>query len=363
MRPPATYRGSLPCRLGLCDSTVNMVGIMFGSSIIEGKRMKDDSSSLLSIVHDESSLAEERIRPYIRETPLEYSSYLSRLGQARVHLKLENLQLTGSFKLRGAMNKLLSLSAKERQKGVVTASSGNHGYAFAYLTEFFHFPGIIYLPETTSEAKIEALKEFGAQLVIQGDDCVRAEEAGRAAAAAKGLAYIPPYNDVQVMGGQSTVGIELTRQIPDIDTLLVPVGGGGLISGITAHFKTKDKECIIFGCQPQNSRVMYESIRAGHILDMRSLPTLSDGTAGGIEADSLTFPICRDFVDDFFLISETEIQESLQLILEKHHILAEGAAVLPVAAYLKHKERFKGKNVVMILSGNKLSLAALKEIL
>lgn len=325
--------------------------------------MTENSSRILSTIYEQGILAEERIRPYIRETPLEYSSYLSRLGQARVYLKLENLQLTGSFKLRGAMNKLLSLSAEERKKGVVTASSGNHGYAFAYLTELFQFPGKIFLPDTTAETKIEALKEFGAEVVIQGDDCVRAEEAGRAASAEKELAYIPPYNDFQVMGGQATVGIELARQIQDMDTLLVPVGGGGLIAGITAHLKSEDKALSIFGCQPENSRVMYESIRAGHIVDMASLPTLSDGTAGGIEADSLTFPICRDFVDDFFLLSETELQEALKLILEKHHLLVEGAAVLPVAAYLKHIDRFKGKNVVMILSGNKLSLTALKEIL
>ncbi len=325
--------------------------------------MNDDSGTILSAVYGKSISAEERIRPYIRETPLEYSSYLSRLGQARVYLKLENLQLTGSFKLRGAMNKLLSLGAEERSKGVVTASSGNHGYAFAYLSELFQFPGIIYLPETTAETKIEALKEFGAEVVIQGDDCVRAEEAGRAAAAEKGLSYIPPYNDLQVMGGQATVGIELNRQIPDMDTLLIPVGGGGLIAGITAHLKTEAKACKIFGCQPENSRVMYESIRAGHIVDMGSLPTLSDGTAGGIEADSLTFPICRDYVDDFFLVSEAEIQNALKLILEKHHVMVEGAAVLSVAVYMKHNHRFKGKNVVLVLSGNKLSLTALKEIL
>lgn len=311
----------------------------------------------------ESRLAEIRIRPHIRKTPLEHSPFLSREIGGQVFLKLENLQLTGSFKLRGAMNKILSLSQAQRERSVVTASSGNHGHAFAYLTDRFGFPGIVYLPETTDPGKVEILKAYGVDIRIHGDDCVRAEAAARAASADQGFAYVPPYNDLQVIAGQATVGTELSIQAKTMDAILVPVGGGGLISGIAGYLKSQNIPASIYGCQPENSRVMYESIKAGRILDLESLPTLSDGTAGGIEADSLTFPVCRDHVDGFFLLNEEEIRAALKFVIAKHHILIEGAAALPVAALLKEREHFKGQTVVLVLSGATLSLATLKKIL
>jgi threonine dehydratase len=322
-----------------------------------------ESGTDLKTIRNEAQLAEDRIRTHIRETPLEHSPFLSREAEATVYLKLENLQLTGSFKLRGAMNKVLSLSSEERGRGAVTASSGNHGHAFAYLTERFGFPGTIFLPETTEPGKIDTLKTYGAEIRIQGDDCVRAEAAARAYAADRGLIYISPYNDLQVIAGQATVGIELARQAEGLDAVLVPVGGGGLIAGIAAWLKPGDSDITIIGCQPENSRVMYESIRAGRILDLESLPTLSDGTAGGIEAGSLTFPVCRDLVDGFVLLSEEEIRDALRLVLEKHHILIEGAAALPVAALLKEPARYQGQRVALVLSGSALSLATLRKIL
>jgi threonine dehydratase len=325
--------------------------------------MPRESGTDLKTIRHEAQLAEDRIRPHIRETPLEYSPFLSRETGAAVYLKLENLQLTGSFKLRGAMNKVLSLSSEELGRGAVTASSGNHGHAFAYLTERFDFPGTIFLPETTEPGKIDTLKTYGAEIRIQGDDCVRAEAAARADAADRGLSYISPYNDLQVIAGQATVGIELARQAEGLDAVLAPVGGGGLIAGIAAWLKSGDSDITIIGCQPENSRVMYESIRAGRILDLESLPTLSDGTAGGIEAGSLTFPVCRDLVDGFVLLSEEEIRDALRLVLEKHHILIEGAAALPVAALRKEPAHFQGQRVALVLSGSALSLATLRKIL
>ncbi|MGB2906090.1 MAG: threonine/serine dehydratase [Candidatus Aminicenantaceae bacterium] len=317
----------------------------------------------LNTLANEARLAESRIRPYIRETPLEHSPFLSHEIRGQVFLKLENLQLTGSFKLRGAMNKILSLSKAQRERSVVTASSGNHGHAFAYLSDRFGFPGIVYLPETTDPGKVETLKAYGVDIRIHGDDCVRAEAAARAAAADQGFAYVPPYNDLQIIAGQATVGTELSIQAETMDAILVPVGGGGLISGIAGYLKSQNISASIYGCQPANSRVMYESLKAGRILDLESLPTLSDGTAGGIESDSLTFPLCRDHVDGFFLLSEEEIRAALKLVIAKHHILIEGAAALPVAALLKERERFKGQTVVLVLSGATLSLATLKKIL
>jgi threonine dehydratase len=326
--------------------------------------MEHGTAAAPGIIRDEARLAEDRIRPHIRETPLEHSPFLSGKVDGSVFLKLENLQLTGSFKLRGAMNKVLSLSPMVRARGAVTASSGNHGHAFAYLTRRFGFPGTVFLPETTDPGKIDMLRSYGVEIRIQGDDCVRAEAAGRAAAAERGLAYIPPYNDIQVVAGQATVGIELARQAPEAEVVLVPVGGGGLIGGIAAWLKKAgNRNITVIGCQPENSRVMYESVKAGRILDLDSQPTLSDGTAGGIEAGSLTFPLCRDLVDGFVILNEEEIREALRLVLEKHHVLIEGAAALPVAALLKDPGDFLGKRVVMVLTGSSLSLDTLRKIL
>ena len=325
--------------------------------------MREISNTDLQTLRQEALAAERRIRPHIRLTPLESSRLLSSRGDASVYLKLENLQLTGSFKLRGALNKLLSLNQRERERGIVTASSGNHGHAVAFLAERFGIPGAIFLPETTDPSKIETLRSYGVELRIQGDDCVKAEAAARAAAADQDRTYISPYNDPQIIAGQATVGIEIGRQLDGFDTVLVPVGGGGLISGIAACFKTEKTSIEVIGCQPENSRVMTESVKAGQILEMESLPTLSDGTAGGIEAGSITFDICRRHVDDFILLSEHDIRSAVTLILERHHLLVEGAGALPVGAFMKYRSRFARKRVVLILSGSQLSLATLKKIL
>ena len=314
-------------------------------------------------VRKETLIAENRIREHIRETPAEHSLFLSQLGNCNVYLKCENLQLTGSFKLRGAVNKILSLSGEEKSRGLMTASSGNHGAAFSWALKKFGLKGSIVLPEITPQTKIDALLPYGAEIIKHGDDCIEAERFGRKAAAERGLTYIPPYNDPQIIGGQGTIGIELSRQIPDIDCVLVPVGGGGLIAGIAGYLKSENPDVEILGCQPENSAVMYHSVKAGRILDLESLPTISDGSAGGIEEDSITFPICQELVDDFILLTEDEIISAIKLILEKHYLLVEGAGALSVAAFLKQKDRFKEKNVALILSGSKISLEMLRKIL
>ncbi len=307
--------------------------------------------------------AEERIRPFIRETPLEFSHYLSSLSGCRVYLKLENLQITGSFKLRGAMNKLLSLSEEERARGVVTASSGNHGAAFAYVLEKFGWRGRIYLPEYASAAKVETLRLMGADIELHGDDCVVTEAFAQSEAERLGMFWISPYNDAKVVGGQGTAGVELERQLERFDTVLLPVGGGGLASGVGGYLKSRGRQVELIGCLPENSPVMYESVKAGRIVEMESKPTLSDGTAGGIEAGSITFDLCRRFVDDYVLLSEEEIAAALRLVVEKHYMLIEGAAALPVAAFLKNRERFAGRGVVLVITGAKINLEKLIEVL
>ncbi len=306
--------------------------------------------------------AEKKIRDHIRRTPADFSPFLSGLANCRVFLKLEICQITGSFKFRGVVSKFLSLSDTRIKRGLVTASSGNHAAAFAHMVATSGTKGTIYLPENASAAKIETLRLDGVELKFHGRDCVQTETFARREAVASGRVFVSPYNDPQIIAGQGTIAVELLEQVGTIDAVLVPVGGGGLISGIAGYLKSVDENVEIIGCQPQNSPVMQASVRAGRILPMESKPTLADGTAGGIEDGSITFDICRRLVDDFILVSEEEIRSALRLMIAKHQIVLEGAAALPVAAFLKSRGRFTNRNVVLILSGKKISYRQLKSV-
>ncbi len=321
-------------------------------------------NNLLSkTIHKEVLSADKRIRPHIRKTYLEYSPYLSSRVDGQVYLKLECLQHTGSFKYRGALNKFLSLPPEDRLNPVITASSGNHGTALASILQKFNGKGIVYLPENASQAKVNILRQYGVDLKFFGTDCIMSETLAKETALKKKQVFISPYNDLQIMGGQGTIALELCQQIDTMDKVLVPVGGGGLISGIAGYLKTTDKKIQIIGCQPENSAVMYESIKAGKIIEMASKPTVADGTAGGIEPGSLTFDICREAVDDYLLVSESDIKTAVKHMIEQHQMLIEGAAALPVACLLKDKTRFKNKQTVLIISGKKITSQLLKEIL
>lgn len=345
-------------RLSLCLISVKV----FKSTDIPTEMEKGERMITFNI-EDEVREAEARIRPYIRETPLEPSLYLSRLVGGDVFLKLENIQVTGSFKLRGAINKYLSLEPEVRKRGVITASSGNHGAAFVYLLKKFDCPGTVFLPENAADVKIRGLRLYDPDLEFFGTDCVQAEIQARRTAQERGQTYISPYNDPKVIGGQGTISVEILRSLPDVDVVFSAVGGGGLISGVAGYLKALRPSARIIGCQPRNSCVMYESVRAGKILDLESLPTLSDATSGGIESDAITLEPCRKYVDDFILLSEEEIRDGIRSILEHHHLLIEGGAALTVAALCKHPSRFRNKTSVLILSGAKISPSTLRAVL
>ena len=307
--------------------------------------------------------AEQRIRPHIRETPLEYAASLSSLAGCHTYVKLENLQYTGSFKVRGALNKLLSLTPEQRVQGVVTASSGNHGAGVAYGLHKLGVQGIVFVPEHASATKVEAIKRLDVQVRFYGEDSALTEAFAQEYARSKGMVYISPYNDPQVIGGQGTIAVELARQLDRIDTIFVALGGGGLISGIAAYLKTLSDRVRVVGCSPQNSPVMIESLKARHIIEMKSLPTLSDGTAGGVEPDAITFPLCQQLVDDFVLVSEEEVKAAMRLFMETQHLLIEGAAGVALAAFLQQRERLQGQNVVIVICGANISLETLKAVL
>jgi threonine dehydratase len=311
---------------------------------------------------------EPTLRPYVVETPLESSLTLGQLTQGRVFLKLENLQRTGSFKVRGALAKLRSLTPGQQRVGVVAASSGNHGAAVAYGLSQLGLAGQIWVPETVSPTKLAAIQRYGVAVRQVGDDALRTEVAARRHAEETGATYISPYNDAQVIAGQGSIGVEIARQLEGLgaappDAVFVAVGGGGLIAGISAYLKSLYPGVNIIGCQPENSPVMARSIAAGHLLELESLPTLSDGTAGGIEAGAITFDLCRALVDEFVLVSETEIVEAMRLFLTTEHQLLEGAAGVAIAALLKQCDRLRHQTVVVVICGANISLPALKSIL
>jgi len=307
--------------------------------------------------------AEKRIRPYIRETYLEYSPYFSQLSGANVYFKLENLQHTGSFKVRGAMNKLFSLTAQERAQGVVTASTGNHGAAVAFSLSKLGGRAVVFVPENALPSKVDAIVRMGGEVRYFAYDTADTEAYARQYAARHDMIYLPPYNDAYVIGGQGTIGLELARQHEEIDLVFVALGGGGLLSGIAGYLKTASPTTQVIGCSPENSQVMIQSIQAGKILNLPSLATLSDGTAGGVEPRSITFDLCRQFVDQYLTVTEDDIKESLMLFIKSHHMLIEGAAGVAIASYLQMAEDVAGKNVVIVLCGANLSLSTLKELL
>jgi threonine dehydratase len=316
-------------------------------------------------VKEEILRAEDRIRPYIRETPLEYSFYLSELSGLNVYLKLENMQFTGSFKARGAMNKLQSLRPAERENGVFAASTGNHGMAVAHAAKELGIRGTIYLPENASPQKIEKLKYYGVKLKFYGQDCVETELHARSESEKQGAIYVSPYNDSKVVGGQGTVAVELLRQLDRVDHTFVSVGGGGLISGIGALLKAENTQSKVIGCLPKNSPVMYESIEAGHVVDIPVLDTLSDGTAGGMESDSITFDLCKRYVDDWILVDEDEIKNAMKLIFDRHRLVIEGSAGVTVASFLQRLDQFKWKkddNVVLIICGGNVDINTFRQI-
>lgn len=311
----------------------------------------------------EVGLAADRIGPYIRETPLEPSPFLSRETGADVHLKLECVQVTGSFKARGALNKLLSLGAAGRARGVVAASTGNHGLAVAHALALLGIAGEIFLPASVSPAKLEGLRAQGARVRLVDEDPGVVETVARQDADRTGRIYVSPYNDPQVIGGQGTVGVELLRQLEELDAVLVPVGGGGLVGGIGAWLKERAPSVRIVGCQPAACPILAASVKAGRLLELPSAPSLSDATVGLIEAGAITFPLCRTCVDDWLVVDEPAIRAALRLVLERQSVLIEGAAALPVAALLAARDRWHGARVALVLSGSHIALPTLADVL
>lgn len=307
--------------------------------------------------------ADRRIRPHVLETPLLESPGLSAELRATVLLKLENTQATGSFKVRGAMARMLAVPAADRAGGVWTASTGNHGAAVAYAGARLGIRSTVVVPAGASESKLAAIRAWGADLVEHGADSVEAEAEARRRAAEAGVVYISPYNDPEVVAGQGTVAAELIRQADGFDAVVVAVGGGGLVAGIAGYLRAVGHPAAVVGCSPAASPVMYESVQAGRILDLPSEPTLSDGTAGGVEPGAITFPWCRALVDRWHLVAESDIAQAMREAIGRDHQLVEGSAGVALAAARALAGDFRGGRIVVILCGGNPGLATLRRIL
>lgn len=299
--------------------------------------------------------AERRIRPHILETPVQSSPALSALLGAEVLIKTEQEQATGSFKLRGAFNKILTLSHDDRRRGVVAASSGNHGAAVAYACRALGIQATVYVPEGASTAKVGKIRAKGAEVVHFGTDGLDTELEARRVAVETGRAYVSPYNDVAVMAGQGTLAVELLQQAGELTYVYVAVGGGGLIGGMASYLAEVAPGVRVVGALPEASPVMAASVAAGHVVEMATFPTLSDGTAGGMEADSVTFDVCRTLVHEWVTVSEDEIAEAMRLWARHHEGEIEGAAGVAIAACLRGAGRMDGQRVAIVICGGNIA--------
>ena len=305
--------------------------------------------------------AATRIAQQVERTPLQRSDAFSEKLGADIYFKLENRQSTGSFKFRGATNRLLTLSDEQRAQGCVAASSGNHGAAVACAMQKLAVNGVIFVPEQTSSAKVEKIKAHGGDVRFFGTDGLDTEQHARAFAGQNGMFYLSPYNDEEVMAGQGSCGVEIVEDLSDVNAVFVAVGGGGLVGGIGAVLKDHDPGTRIYGCQPLASPVMARSVEAGEIIDMPSEATLSDGTAGGIEKDALTFPLNQAVVDDWVLVTEKQIATAMCLYMETEEDAIEGAAGVAVAGLLARRNEIAGEKVVVVICGGNISEEAMRK--
>lgn len=292
------------------------------------------------------------IKNDILETPLVYSQKLSEISGARVYLKMENLQKTGSFKIRGVLNKLNNINKSDFNKTFVAASTGNHAAAFAYSSEKFEFKGVLFLPENVSEVKLKALDKFKVDKRLFGKNSMETEQKATTFSKEIDGILIHPYNDKHIIEGQGTVGLEIYKQLPEVTKILTPIGGGGLISGICSYFGDFNNIEVI-GCQPKNACEMYDSINQNHIVAPSTLTTIADASAGGIENNAITFEICKKHISTFEIIDEVSIKKAVAFMVKYHNTEIEPTSAIPIAAMLNSKN-YINETVVLVLTGKKL---------
>lgn len=311
--------------------------------------------------------AAQRIEPHIVRTPLFLSTPMSQRHGAELLIKAENQQRTGSFKVRGSANFVHALQPEVAARGVVTASSGNHGIGVATAAASRQISSKIFLPSNVSPAKLTQISQLGADpILVESTDAIDCENAARQLSVAEGLQYISPYNDPLVAAGQGTIGKEILEDADGaLDALVVAVGGGGLISGIATWVKTYSPSITIVGASALNDRAMAASVAAGSVIIPKFEPTFSDGTAGAIEPDTITFPICQQLVDEWIDVTELEIAQAVAAMQNDHQQAVEGSAGVGLAAAFKRAEQEPGSRIAVVSCGGNVSsgtLAAMAEM-
>jgi threonine dehydratase len=300
--------------------------------------------------------AHEAIRPQVIVTPLEHSQRLSDDIGCEVLLKCEHFQRTGSFKIRGATNKMRLLAPEARRSGVTTASTGNHGKAASFAGAKAGVPVTVYMSSMADPTKMAAIRALGARLEIVEGNAVAAELRARRDAETQGKIYISPYNDPDIMAGQGTMGVELAEQAPDLDAVFVATGGGGLIGGTGTALKGLNPKTRVVGVWPTNSPVLLRSLQAGKLYEAEECDTLSDSTAGAVEPGSITFPIAQKVIDATIEVSEAEIAGAMRIIAETERWMVEGAAGVALAGLIKCAEAYRGKKVAVVMCGRNIAL-------
>jgi threonine dehydratase len=305
--------------------------------------------------------ARQHLRGIVRQTPFERSAALSDLTNMEVYLKAECLQRTGSFKLRGAYHKIASLSSEEKTRGIVTSSAGNHAQGVGFAASRFKIPGRIYVPETIPRNKLEAIQKYRLEVVIEGERYDTASAAALADAKQSGRIFIPAYDDWLIMAGHGTLGLEMLEEIPDLDAVIVPVGGGGLIAGVATAVKKINPTIQVIGCQSIASCAMTRSLDENRpYITFPSKETIAEGLEGGIS--ETTFKLGRRLIDRMALVEETELRFAIRFLLEHHRLVVEGSGAVGVAALLHNRWSSPGRKAGIVLTGGNLDYQLLREI-
>jgi threonine dehydratase len=309
--------------------------------------------------------ARRRIAPYIRRTPLVESHWLSDLAHGQVGLKLESLQVSNSFKSRGAFNAVLRLCERAAPETLhlVTASAGNHGRALAIAAERFSLPLIVFTPIDAPRTKLEAIRRHRAVLRAEGTDYDDAERRAKRYAGESGALFVSPYNDRDVIDGAATIALELFEDRPDLEMIVVPIGGGGLISGIAAAAHALKPSCRVVGVEAAASCAFQTSVRAGRLVEIVPAPTLADGLGGNPDPGTMTFPLIQKFVHDIVTVTEAEISQAIGGLTAFEHLIAEGAGAVTVAAVHSGRIDVANRSSALVLSGSNIDVTTLRRVL
>jgi len=306
--------------------------------------------------------ARKAIAPFIRSTALVKSQFLTTFCCCPLFLKLENLQITSSFKPRGVFNKLLHLSAEEQNSGIITASAGNHGQAVAYAAQKLGYYARVVVPKPTPRIKIDGIRKYGADLVLFGENYDEAERKAKELAQKDGCAYISPYNDELIIAGHGTIGLEILKVRPDVDAIMVPLGGGGLLSGISVAVKSRRPGVQVIGVQSKSSPVMYESLKAGKIVNVKKTGnSIDEGLSGNV--GPITFGLVRNYVDFVVLVKEETLRNAVYLLWAHDNQVVEGSGAAAIAPIIENKPMFKGKRVVSVVTGGNIDSSLFQSII